>query len=456
MNFTNKKTALMKSISELKDADYSKVPELNGIYRRLSKGRKQFAEIFDKNIKAVMQISSLDLTMKHQIDKVKGISKKVAKATEIIFGSGSMGSGGMSNNKHEELTNNIIEAASETENVYRKIEAAQNELTTIKDFSNQTIEASKEMQKDMDSLLEMIKRMNDVISGIDTISLQTSLLALNASIEAARAGEAGKGFSVVAEEIRGLAEETQQLTQNMVGFVESIKEASQKSVGSATETISILGTMTEKIENVWELNDENQNHVSKVNETMSSIAAVSEEISSSMTEMENQLRESANFMNSVSDDLIKIVQPIVGIEETLDKTVKEMGVMTEDAFFRSFHLENAEFAQYMASAITAHTTWIENMKKMVQGRTMVPLQLDATKCGFGHFYYAMTPNIPQVLPIWNALGDKHIKFHKYGEYVIQALNEGNHAKAQQIYQEAENYSKELISDMQRIRQLARG
>ena len=453
MNFTNKKTALMKSISELKDADYSKVPELNGIYRRLSKGRKQFAEIFDKNIKAVMQISSLDLTMKHQIDKVKGISKKVAKATEIIFGSGSMGSGGMSNNKHEELTNNIIEAASETENVYRKIEAAQNELTTIKDFSNQTIEASKEMQKDMDSLLEMIKRMNDVISGIDTISLQTSLLALNASIEAARAGEAGKGFSVVAEEIRGLAEETQQLTQNMVGFVESIKEASQKSVGSATETINILGTMTEKIENVWELNDENQNHVSKVNETMSSIAAVSEEISSSMTEMENQLRESANFMNSVSDDLIKIVQPIVGIEETLDKTVKEMGVMTEDAFF---HLENAEFAQYMASAITAHTTWIENMKKMVQGRTMVPLQLDATKCGFGHFYYAMTPNIPQVLPIWNALGDKHIKFHKYGEYVIQALNEGNHAKAQQIYQEAENYSKELISDMQRIRQLARG
>ena len=305
----------------------------------------------------------------------------------------------------------------------------------------------------MDSLLEMIKHMNDVISGIDTISLQTSLLALNASIEAARAGEAGKGFSVVAEEIRGLAEETQQLTQNMVGFVESIKEASQKSVGSATETINILGTMTEKIENVWELNDENQNHVSKVNETMSSIAAVSEEISSSMTEMENQLRESANFMNSVSDDLIKIVQPIVGIEETLDKTVKEMGVMTEDAFF---HLENAEFAQYMASAITAHTTWIENMKKMVQGRTMVPLQLDATKCGFGHFYYAMTPNIPQVLPIWNALGDKHIKFHKYGEYVIQALNEGNHAKAQQIYQEAENYSKELISDMQRIRQLARG
>lgn len=63
MTFRSNKTVLMKAISELKDADYSKEPELNKMYKRLSAGRKQFAEVFDKNIKAVMQISSLDLTM---------------------------------------------------------------------------------------------------------------------------------------------------------------------------------------------------------------------------------------------------------------------------------------------------------------------------------------------------------------------------------------------------------
>ena len=51
----------MKAVSELKATDYSKEPELNRIYQRLSNGRKQFAEILEKNINAVMQISSLDL-----------------------------------------------------------------------------------------------------------------------------------------------------------------------------------------------------------------------------------------------------------------------------------------------------------------------------------------------------------------------------------------------------------
>ena len=57
------KSALVKAVSELKDADYTKEPDLCDIYRRLKNGRKEFAELFDKNIKAVMQISSLDLTM---------------------------------------------------------------------------------------------------------------------------------------------------------------------------------------------------------------------------------------------------------------------------------------------------------------------------------------------------------------------------------------------------------
>ena len=84
----------------------------------------------------------------------------------------------------------------------------------------------------------------------------------------------------------------------------------------------------------------------------------------------------------------------------------------------------------------------------------MPLQLDATKCGFGHFYYALTPDIPEILPIWNALGAKHQKFHKYGTDVINALNYGDYHKAEQIYQEAADYSRELISDLKTILHLS--
>lgn len=449
MAIGRKNVVLMRAVSELKEADYSKDPELNGIYLRLLKGRKQFAEIFEKNIKAVMQISSLDLTMQHQTEKIVDISRNVAKATDTIFGAsiGNSSMAGKSNNQHEELTNTIVRVSSQTKEVYKKIETSQNELTTIKELSDQTIKGSLEMRKDMDELLNIINRMNEVIAGIDSISMQTNLLALNASIEASRAGTAGRGFAVVAGEIRSLAEETQKLTGSMGNFIEDIKNASHKSVNSATNTINALENMTGKIKNVWELNNENQQHVSKVNESISSIATVSEEISNSMAEMENQLKDSTEFMNKVSHDLKKAVEPVVDIEKTLDDTVKQMGTMAEDAFF---HLENPEFAQYLKNAVSAHQGWLNTLKKMVDECTVMPLQLDSSKCGFGHFYYAMRPRMPEAQSIWDALGQKHKRFHKFGGEVIHALNQGNYSKASQLYSEAEAYSKGLIADLETL------
>lgn len=449
MGKKNKNVVLMKAVSQLQEADYSREPELNDIYCRLSNGRKQFAEILDKNIKAVMQISSLDLTMQHQTEKIAEIANNVARAAESIFGP-SLGSLGTGANSHDDLTNSIIDVSSATEEIYQKIETGQEELTIIKELSSQTIEVSRELQTDMDELSQIISRMSAVIAGIDSISMQTNLLALNASIEAARAGTAGRGFSVVAGEIRSLAEETQKLTSTMSEFVTNIKLASQKSIQSATHTIDSLDTVTDKIIHVWQLNDESQMHISRVNESMSSIAAVSKELSSSMTQMENQLRDSTDFMNQVSLDLKDAIEPVVGIEKTLDETVKQMGTMTKDAFF---HLKNTEFAQYVNSAISAHQTWLGNLKKMVDSRTLIPLQLDSSKCGFGHFYYALKPQIPEILPIWNALGDKHKRFHSYGGEVMDALRNENYSKAEQIYSEAEEYSKGLINDLQKILQV---
>lgn len=446
MNIRKGKATLMKAVSELKETDYSKEPELGKIYRRLFNGRQQFADVFEKNIKAVMQISSLDLTMQHQTEKIMDISRRVTRATETIFGT----SAGSSNSQHEELTNTIIKVSEKTDDVYRKIEAGQSELTVIKELSDQTIAVSREMQKDMDELLNIINHISSVVAGIDSISLQTNLLALNASVEAARAGEAGRGFAVVAGEIRELAEETQKMTKSMESFVDNMKNASQKSAKSSSGTIDSLASMTERIKNVWELNNESQQYVSNINESISSIAAVSEEISSSMAEMENQLKDSTNFMQQVGEELQESAKPVANIEKILDDTIKQMGDMTKDAFF---HLEKQEFAEYMKNAISSHHAWLGNLRKMVDNRTITPLQLDSSKCGFGHFYYAMTPDIPGVLPIWEGLGPKHQKFHKYGSSVMNAINNGDYMEAERIYYEAENYSRELIADMEKILQI---
>lgn len=275
---------------------------------------------------------------------------------------------------------------------------------------------------------------------------------MNASIEAARAGKAGEGFAVVAEEIRMLAGQTQKLTSDMEEFVGTIKEASEKSVHSASETVDSLESMSGKINHVWDINQESQQRVSKINDSIRSIASVSEDISHSMKEMENQLRNSTNFMNQVSFDLKKAIEPVVDIEKTLDDTVKQMGNMSEDAFY---HMENSAFAKYVHDAVSAHKTWLSNLKKMVETQTVTPLQLDSSKCGFGHFYYSMKPRIPTIMPIWDALEMKHKKFHKYGASVIEALNNGAFSEAEQLYREVAEYSKGLIADLEKIQKAAK-
>lgn len=459
MLFGKYNTRVVQSVAQLQNTDYSKHPELGNIYKRLFEGRKQFEKAFSNDINAVMEISSLDLALKHHTGNMSELSHSVADATTIISRAASDSSSiaGQVNNQHEELTNTIISASEETDNVHKAIETSQEELTHVKELSHQTITVSKEMQADMDELLNVINHMNEVISGINSISSQTNLLALNASIEAARAGDAGRGFAVVADEIRSLAEETQKLTNKMGSFVEGIKTASEKTNKSTTQTIQVLNTMTEKIDTVWQLNDKNQHHLAQVNDDISSLAAVSEEISSSMSEMEAQsqhieeqcieLRNNTSNMHDVIRSLSKVTAPLVEIEKTLDTAARIMGSMTKDPFY---DLTNTEFIKYIENAITAHDNWLAKLKEMVDSRTIFPLQQDSSKCGFGHFYYAITPKNPELVAIWKPMEQKHKKFHNFGSDAINAIFSEDYERANRIYTEAERASKELISDMKNI------
>ena len=426
-----KKKSLLSSISELSEADYGKKSvELEQMYRRLLAGRRQFEEVMENILDSLMQISSLDLSLNHYSEILQKVSDSVSDATESIHKASSNADSisKMVSGQHEELTNTIIELSEESNSVYQRIDESQKELTDTKSLSDGTINVSREMQQDMSQLSEIIGQMNNVIAGINSISSQTNLLALNASIEAARAGEAGKGFAVVADEIRELADETQKLTASMGRSVADILSASAKSVKSVDNTIESLETVTQKISHVWELNEDNRKHVEKITNSISSLASLSEEISSSIIELEtlssdingqcSVLHEDTERLREHGKNIYDISKPLEAIEETLDESAKVMGVMTKDAFYK---LEDQNFAEYIEKAIVAHRNWLGNLERIVKERTILPLQVNDRKCGFGHFYYAIEPTKPEVLKFWKELGEKHQKFHAYGKQAIDAL-----------------------------------
>lgn len=456
-----KKESLLLSMSELAEADYGKKSaEMEQIYRRLLAGRSKFEEAMANILDAVMKISSLDLSLNHYSKILQKVSDSVSEATELIH-SASDGADSIAkvvSVQHEELTNTIIEISGESNLVYQRIEESQKELSATRELSDSTIDVSKEMQKDMNQLSKIISQMNDVIAGINAISSQTNLLALNASIEAARAGEAGKGFAVVADEIRKLADETKELTANMGCFVADIRSASAKSIESMDSTIESLGTVTQKISHVWELNEENQRHVEKITNNISSLASLSEEISSSVIELEARssdinvqcgvLHEDTLHLREHSKSIDDFAKPMTVIESTLDESAKIMGSMAKDAFYR---LEDQKFAEYIEKSITAHKNWLASLEQIVKERTILPLQVDDRKCGFGHFYYAIKPTRPEVMKLWKELGEKHKKFHDYGKMIINALFDGDYNKAESLWQEAGQYSTILLNDLEEIK-----
>lgn len=463
----NKKIVnLVQSISEMKEENYAAgSPELQNMYERMNAGRRQLAQVYGEDMQAVMTMSALGLKVEHDTVKMTTAAEDVNTATKAIHDATTETSSIAEEvrNAHEGLTNTIIDVSEKTTDIYKKIENGQEELTAIRDLSKDAISESTEMKKNMDALMDVINHMNEVIEGINAISEQTNLLALNASIEAARAGEAGKGFAVVAEEIRQLAEGTKQLTGNMGEFVEGIRDASEKSSKSVDVAITSLDNIDQKINAVWNINDENKKNVGTISESIGSLAGISEEISSSMNVLETQvsciedqcsnLSNDAELLTVINGNLKGSVEPLTQVETGMDNVAKVIGEMSHDAFYR---MDNAVFDAYVQKAMEAHRAWLETLHTMVTEKNVLTLQFDDTKCGFGHFYYSMHLENPAIAPVWNALAEKHRRFHGYGKEVQQALFDENAERAEEIYQEAEKCSNELQNDFAAILNISAG
>lgn len=138
-----------------------------------------------------------------------------------------------------------------------RIDASIRELTRQTDLAAQTArQAAKHVRStrtDVDGLAVAADKVGAVLAFIEDIAVRTNLLALNATIEAARAGVAGRGFSVVAGEVKNLAEQTQQATQDIAATLQEIRSAAAavaNAVGQIEGTMGTIETTSDAIAQV--------------------------------------------------------------------------------------------------------------------------------------------------------------------------------------------------------------
>ena len=175
---------------------------------------------------------------------------------------------------------------------------------------------------------EKVNQINELTNVILDIASQTNLLALNASIEAARAGEAGKGFAVVAEEISSLADNSRQTASNIQTISKDVTQAVQNLSAHAMEVLDFINTtVVADYDAFVETGDKYELTASSISDMLNSISAQVQNLDAITTEMQDavtgildSVTESSSAINMSAENSQQIVNEIVTIRESMDRS----------------------------------------------------------------------------------------------------------------------------------------
>ncbi|WP_440889210.1 HAMP domain-containing methyl-accepting chemotaxis protein [Vibrio sp. WZ-1] len=186
-------------------------------------------------------------------------------------------------------------AYSATEVAKQGTETLQQTIAVIERVS-QTIQESDDLAQELESSSNNINMVVDVIRGI---AEQTNLLALNAAIEAARAGEQGRGFAVVADEVRSLAQRTQDSTSQIIEIVNQLQENTSKIGHSSRDCQAGIAQCVDQV-------NEAGNQINEIEHSVDNIAQMSTQIATACSEQNSvseELNRSVEHINSASTEM---------------------------------------------------------------------------------------------------------------------------------------------------------
>lgn len=313
------------------------------------------------------------------------------------------------------------------------------------------------MYQKIEQLVELTKKIGDVVESVQEIANQTNLLALNAAIEAARAGEQGRGFSVVAEEIRNLSDDTKKNLEGMISFVEQIYTAANEGKDSVERAMTSTNEMSSMIDKVSDTVGKNISVLEDVSQRMNYLSGTINNIRTSAQEINSAMEQSADdaqkllditkIVGNASNETVTLAKDIASLDDSYSEVIQNM---FEGLTSGNHALTNTELSETISKAVKQHITWYQKLETMVQDMKLLPIQTNEKKCSFGHFYYALNVKHPAILDDWKKIDSIHRSFHGCGNHIIEAIKKQQKDKANQYLEEAGQLSKEIVSLLNKI------
>lgn len=225
-----------------------------------------------------------------------------------------------------EMVNEISDIDKNSQNINSMANKSSENMQSMTNSINNIDNSFSEFSEKILMLTQNIEQINAITNVINGIADQTNLLALNAAIEASRAGESGRGFSVVADEIRKLAEQSKNSSENINKLIHNILKDANIIVNNthqmSGELSNQVATINDSTESFKMIIDAIDNIIPKI-ETINSSAI-------SLNNSKNTILDKLNEVSAISEETSASSQEISASSEELNASAEEVAAAAQE------------------------------------------------------------------------------------------------------------------------------